>query len=195
MKREINLFRMSFRRFCDGSDVLAGSSRGKQAFSELCLETVAPTAPTIGLLDFNDIRIATGSYLREAVYAYRVHARTQWPFLYPVVANANESILEELTLVLNAKSDAMIAVDHTHELYLGSPRLIGQLDGKQRETLKLLVDRKVVEAPGLAKEFGELATAWNNRLAALCAKGLAIEESLGRSKRYYSLTDGLDYGR
>ena len=47
MKREINLFRMSFRRFCDGSDVLAGSSRGKQAFSELCLETVAPTASSV----------------------------------------------------------------------------------------------------------------------------------------------------
>lgn len=194
MKREIQNATHRMSQFCNGLPVLAGSIRGKQVFGALAVETVPPVVPTICTLDFAGIDIATGSFLRESVYAYRTHARSQWPFLYPIIANANESVLEELALCLATKADAMIAVNMTETGDITNPVLVGQIEGKQREALRLVVDRRSVEAPLLAKELGELPTTWNNRLAALAAKGLVLEDSFGRGKRYVPVVEGLRYG-
>lgn len=195
MKHEIKNIRFSMSAFDrDDSRIFAGSVKGKQVFSALVAQTDTPSIPTRLLLDFTDIDVATGSFLRESVYAYRTHARSQWPFLYPVIANASVNIIEELSMCLEPRSDAMIAMTVNEFGEATRASLIGTLDGKQREAMRVVIERQEVDAPTLARDSNESATTWNNRLAALALKGLIVEQSLGRSKRYFPLVEGLKNG-
>ena len=195
MKREIKNIRIAMSIFDrDGSRIFAGSVKGKQVFSALVEQTDTPNVPTRLLLDFTDIDVATGSFLRESVYAYRTHARSQWPFLYPVIANASGNIVEELNMCLEPRSDAMISVTVNESGEVSKSLLIGSLDGKQRDAMRVVIERQEVDAPTLARDSNESATTWNNRLAALASKGLIVEQSLGRSKLYFPLVEGLKYG-
>ena len=73
------------------------------------------------------------------------------------------------------------------------PRLVGNLDPKQRITFDLVRERGETDAAALMREYGKnekvevKQTAWNNRLAALAGLGLVIEMSEGRTKRYRPL--------
>jgi hypothetical protein len=62
------------------------------------------------------------------------------------------------------------------------------LDEKQRVTLEAVVDAKEADAGTLQHRFRKSdeigITGWNNRLAALVAKGLLIETQKGRGKLY-----------
>jgi hypothetical protein len=72
------------------------------------------------------------------------------------------------------------------------PRLLGELDPKQRITFDLVQQRGETGAADLKKEHegtenAPVQTAWNNRLAALANMGLLIELSQGRAKSYRPL--------
>ena len=195
MKHEIKNKRIALSTFDSGrTGVFAGSVKGKQVFSALVTQTNTPDTPTRLLLDFTNVDIATGSFLRESVCAFRTHARTQWPFLYPMVANASASIIEELGMCLEPRSDAMIAVTLSASGEISIPSIVGLLDGKQRETMFIVINQREVDAPTLALNSKDSATSWNNRLAALVLKGLIVEQSLGRSKRYFPVVEGLKNG-
>lgn len=195
MKHEISNKRIALSTFdSEGTGLFAGSAKGKQVFSALVTQSTTPDSPTRLLLDFANVDIATGSFLRESVCAYRTHARAQWPFLYPVVANASASIIEELGMCLEPRSDAMIAVTLSASGEISNPSIVGLLDGKQRETMLIVIDQREVDAPTLALNSKDSATSWNNRLAALVSKGLIVEQSLGRSKRYFPVVEGLKNG-
>jgi hypothetical protein len=43
--------------------------------------------PTLALLDFSGVAVATASFLRESVIGFRDYARQALPNIYPVVAN------------------------------------------------------------------------------------------------------------
>jgi hypothetical protein len=69
---------------------------------------------------------------------------------------------------------------------------IGELDPKQRLTFDLVHQHGETDAGALMRTYGaseglKHTTAWNNRLTALAARGLVIEESHGRAKRYRPL--------
>jgi len=69
---------------------------------------------------------------------------------------------------------------------------IGELDPKQKMTFDLVRERGETDAGELMRCCGESegmkhTTAWNNRLAALAARGLLMEVSQGRAKRYRPL--------
>jgi hypothetical protein len=71
---------------------------------------------------------------------------------------------------------------------------IGEFDPKQRLTYDLVRTRGEIDAGQLMREFGQsegvTQPAWNNRLSALAARGLIVEVSEGRAKRYKPIFEG-----
>jgi hypothetical protein len=71
------------------------------------------------------------------------------------------------------------------------PKLVGDLDPKQRITFDLVQKCRETDASQLMRDYGESEgvqqTAWNNRLAGLANLGLIVELSQGRARRYRPL--------
>ena len=183
---------MRFRlRDVADNGILAGALTGRRILGRL-LERIdaEPETPEPLYLDFNGIEIATASFLRECILEFRNIVRRRWTNWYPVVANANHSVTEELCVLLTQR-DVLILCSLDERGRPHSPRLLGDLEPKQRVTFNLV--RKLGEA-----DAGELMrsskdgdgvgqTAWNNRLASLSRLGLLMEISRGRAKRYRPL--------
>jgi hypothetical protein len=176
-----------------GSAVLAGALNGKATLSRLVGATPAePPEPEPVFLDFAGVSVATASFLRESVLAFRDLVRGRRSTFYPVIANPNEDVLDELTELMRARGDVLIACKRDDEGCVAETCLIGELDPKQRITFDLVRKRGETDAGELMRAHGESeglkhSTAWNNRLAALAARGLLMEVSKGRAKRYRTL--------
>jgi hypothetical protein len=171
---------------------LAGSAMGRQMLALLIGETGAITSPAVAYLDFAGVDIATGSFLREAVLGFRDFSRNAIGALYPVVANANAMIEEELSLYLRDRSDAIWACSLHEDGSAHDARILGELDSAQMDILTLISEHGRISAPELAKlrpEEGIGATAWNNRLAALTAKGILMELRQGKTKLFTPLLE------
>src|ERR1700683_1982526 len=95
--------RIYLRDYAEGSCVLAGAPRGRRVLAQL-LECVdrEPETPEPVFLDFTDIDVATASFLREAVLGFKDSVRQRKQNLYPVVANLNDNLVDELKLLLDA---------------------------------------------------------------------------------------------
>jgi hypothetical protein len=178
------------------NNVLAGSIDGQKAFTDLLRKTPMPSKPEVCFLDFAGIEVATTSFLRDSIVAYRNHARSTWPMIYPVCANLVSRVKEELDSFLKSRSDVFVICMRDIAGRVSDPRLIGQIDGKQGIALRGVLDLGESDATGLRQHIDEdvAATAWNNRLSALTAKGILMEVSSGRNKRYRPVLEGLRYG-
>lgn len=170
--------------------VLSGAVNGKTAFA-IMVKTIDkdPPAPAALYLDFVDVGVATASYLRESVFALKAYLRNIGSKYYPVAANANESVYDELLTIANARSDAIISCSLSAQGVVSDISLIGQLDPKQKMTFELVNELKQADAGRLMERYGEeeqitSTTAWNNRLANLASRGLIREFSRGRAKYY-----------
>jgi hypothetical protein len=186
--------RIVMQGLLDGNpEVLAGVINGRNAFTKLIQKTSEePHAPEALFLDFNGAEVATASFLREAVLAFRDSVRNRRSNFYPVIANANRVIEEELKVLVESKSDVFMLCVLDENGNPHQPRLLGDLDPKQRFTFDLVQQRGVTDARELWHDHrGESKpvrqTAWNNRLAALATLGLVVELSEGRAKRYRPL--------
>ena len=171
---------------------LAGSAMGRQMLASLISETVPVTKPTVAFLDFAGIDLATGSFLREAVLGFRDFSRNAIGTLYPVLANANGTIEEELSIYLKDRNDAIWACALSGDNKVTNPRLLGQLDTAHRTTLQLIMDYHRISAPELARrrpDEGVGVTAWNNRLATLAAKGIVMEFKEGKTKAFTAVME------
>lgn len=175
--------------------IFAGSLDGRRVFADLVGRTVVPSAPEVCFLDFGDVAVATASFLRDSIIAYRNHARSNWPTLYPVAANMAERVREEFESWLLDRNDAFVVCKLDAESRPSSVGVLGAIDGKQRITLSGVVDLGETDAPSLARHIGEdvSPTAWNNRLNALVDKGLIMELTGGRNKRYRPTLEGLTH--
>ena len=185
--------RIRLRDLTAGS-VLAGARSGRKMLGKL-LERVGkdPVEPELLLLDFDGVDVATASFLRESVVEFRDIVRRRWVNCYPVVANANESIAEELYVLIKASRDVLVVCQVDQENRAHSPHLVGELEPKQRIAFDLVGKLGEAGAPELkaADEPGGVTqTAWNNRLAGLSRLGLLMESSHGRNKRYRRLPLG-----
>lgn len=175
-----------------GSSVLAGGINGQVAFGRLLEAVPTPSAPTTVFLDFREIEVATASYLRESVLTFRELVRGRRSYIYPVVANANDTVTDELDELMRSRGDVLLACDLDANDRVHDPRMIGELDPKQKLTFDLVRRHGETDAGELMRTYGEAegtrhTTAWNNRLAALTARGLLVEISQGRAKRYRPL--------
>ena len=186
---------LSLKGFANNG-VLAGSIEGQKVFRELLQNTPAPTKPEVVFVDFSGVDVATTSFLRDGILAYRNHVRSTQPLLYPVCANLSSRVHEELQSFLQERNDALVACRLGEGGQVSDVELIGQIDGKQGVALRGVLDLGESDAPGLRTHVAEevAATAWNNRLVALVEKGILIEVSSGRNKRYRPVLEGLRYG-
>ena len=176
--------------------VLAGSLDGKKAFEDLLQKTLIPAKPEVCFLDFLGINVATTSFLRDSVVAYRNHTRSIWPSIYPVCSNLTGRVREEFETFLVAWGDAFVTCTLNTENQISNVKLIGKVEGKPGVALRGVLELGEVDAPGLRKHIEEEVTpsAWNNRLGVLVTKGILIEIGSGRNKRYRPVLEGLSYG-
>lgn len=179
-----------------GATVLSGALRGQDLLAQLLRATAAePASPQPFFLDFTGIDVATASFLRESVLAFRDIVRGRRSVIYPVVANASDAVREELVELVKSRGGVLMTCRLADDGTVSEPRLIGQLDRKQQLTFDLVRQRGETDAMELMREFGETedvgSTAWNNRLSSLVSLGLIIELSFGRAKRYKPLLQGL----
>jgi hypothetical protein len=183
--------RISFKDLA-GLDVLAGAENGRKILAKLVEQTGRdPQNPETLFLDFEGIEVATASFLRESVLLFRDAVRNRRSNFYPVIANANDLIAEELRLLCNSKGEVIMLCNLSSDGNVSDPRLAGELDPKQRITFNLVQERGETDAAELMREHGEgegvQQTAWNNRLATLASLGLVVEVSHGRAKHYRPL--------
>ena len=180
-----------------GSAVLTGAMSGRAALHRLLTETAEePAHPEPVFLDFSSIEVATASFLRESILTFRDITRGRHSTFYPVVANANDVVREEFTELLRPRGAVLVACSLAADGTVRDAALLGELDPKQRLTFDLVRRHGETDAGTLMRRYGESeglkhTTAWNNRLAALAAHGLVIEQSHGRAKRYRALFEGI----
>ena len=176
--------------------VLSGALRGQELLSKLLPEAAAePLSPLPLFLDFAGIESATASFLRESVLAFRDIVRSRRSTIYPIVANANELVQEDLREVIRSRGGVLLTCSLSADGTLAAAGMIGDLDPKQQLTFNLVRERGQTDAQELMREHGINepvgVTAWNNRLSSLVALGILIEDiSTGRTKRYRPLLAG-----
>lgn len=177
------------------TDVLAGAVNGRATLHRLLAATeTEPQAPEPVFLDFSGISVATASFLRESVLAFREIIRGRRSRYYPVMANMNESVREELLVLLTPRGDVVMSCRLCQEETVHDAAPVGELDPKQQLTFDLVHERGETDAGSLMREYGEReglkhTTAWNNRLSSLASLGLVVELTRGRAKRYRPLFD------
>ncbi|MEQ1697247.1 MAG: hypothetical protein ABL901_15545 [Hyphomicrobiaceae bacterium] len=178
-----------------GTAILSGAVNGKAAFAAIIGKSNRePEEPTPLLLDFDGIEVATASFLREAVFALKSYMRASNSRFYPVAANINAAVHEELAVVADARGDALFAVT-IEKGEIVEQCLIGNLDPKQAMTLEHVTALNGTDAGTLMTKYGAeekttSTTAWNNRLSALVSRGLIREYAQGRAKFYRPLFEG-----
>ena len=177
------------------SDILAGVANGKAVFAS-CVSMTGeePDEPNALFLDFGDIEVATASALRESVIALKAYKRSICSKQYPVLANINDSIEDDVRVLMDARNDAIITCNFESGGAVSNIRLIGNLDPKQAMTFNLVSQLNGADASSLMERFGKeekttSTTAWNNRLAGLVQRGLLREFTYGRSKFYRPLLE------
>lgn len=180
-------------------DVLAGAREGAAMLAKL-IELLGQGEDTqLAILDFRDIRVATGSYLRECVLGFRNYCRQRTPTNPVVIANADAVVAEELRSLLSAAGDALVTCELSETGVPKNGRVLGTLEEKQRATLDAVLRLGEADARALHEKFQRTesigVTGWNNRLAALAEKGILIEEREGRAKRFRPVLKELQYGR
>jgi len=184
--------RIDFRQLGGGA-VLAGALQGRKVLNELLSATATePAAPEPVFLDFGKVDVATASFLRESAVAFREHVRGRRSTFYPVIANANDDIRDELLELAKNRGEAFLVCRLADDNRVEGTTLLGELNPKQKVTFDLVRQHNETDAAELMRIYGERegvtqTTAWNNRLAALAALGLIVEISQGRNKRYRPL--------
>lgn len=176
-----------------GQPVLSGAADGKAGFLVIFEKARSePPEPSPLLLDFARVEVATASYLREAIFALKNYLRTSGSKFYPVIANANATVREELAVIADARKDPILAVETSISGEISNQVIIGTLDPKQATTFARVTELRRTTAGELKEKFGSeegvtAPTVWNNRLAALASQGLILEYTQGRAKFYMPL--------
>jgi hypothetical protein len=175
----------------DDQPVLAGADRGKRTFVRLIERLASSKIPEVLFLDFDEVDLASASFLREAIINVKNWCRSSRSKLFPVVANANVETLAELAIICELQSDAIVACDIDDKERPSSISLIGELEEKQRgafdfvQTSGRATARDLMNASTADRSLSP--TAWNNRLNVLVQKGIIMETSSGRTKVFTPL--------
>ncbi len=186
--KSISLFAVTGRTELAGA--IDGSAWYQDARSQL--DTVDDGA---FVLDFNGIRIATVSWLREGVIALVKYAAAIKPDVVVVVANLSDLVREELQVALEATGTVVIEAAIGSSSQLVSPTLLGRLDQALSETLAAVAGEQTFDAPFVCKALPHVgASAANNRLASLEGKNILRSHRTGRSRIYRPVLKGLRYG-
>ncbi len=176
-----------------GGTVLSGAPSGRQFYARLVeAMPTEPAAPEPLFLNFDRVQVATASYLRESVLAFRTFVRGRKSNFYPAVANANSDVVDELVELVHPRGDVLMVCVVAEDGTVLRCRHIGKLDPMQQLTFDLVSREGETTANKLMEiENSKVkATAWNNRLASLSSLGLICEQSYGRTKSYRPIFAG-----
>jgi hypothetical protein len=180
--------RISISELEGGEQVLSGLHRGRCLYDKLVPRLPRNIEPHALYLDFKGVDLVTGSYIREGILKLKKHCRDEGLNIYPVMANISDETVPELELALKAYSDTILICTLDNRNRVGSVRLLGVLEDKDLKTFQAVASGKEVDATSLAEQYALQEkigpTGWNNRLAALVAKGIVIELRRGRAKFY-----------
>lgn len=190
--RKVNIIDIS-----EGKTILAGGPYGRIFLSRL-IQNVDKNKNTEPLfLDFKNIDIATGSFLRAAILGFKDYCRNADLNLVPIAANVDDTMIEEFSLILEIKNDAMVICRLDKNSSPFDAKIIGTLEDKQKVTLDTVLKEREVNAVDLERDYWKeekiKATGWNNRLSALVAKGILLEVKRGRQKFYRPILE-VTYG-
>lgn len=170
--------------------VLAGATQGQKVFVSILDEckSIAPE-PSIFIIDFKGVDLATASFLRESVFLLKDLMRARNSNWYPVLANVCPVVEEELSILTQARRDALILCTCGDDEIVSDARLFSNLDPKHERTFEIVVIEGEADAGSLAETYGEAEqlfkpTAWNNRLKSLAERGVLMEFTKGRAKSY-----------
>jgi antitoxin component HigA of HigAB toxin-antitoxin module len=168
--------------------ILAGAVPGKNLLARMIAEIQRRAEPTPLFLDFTGVEVATNSFLRESIIGIRDYCRSANTNLYPVIANANDIVVEELRTLLEDHGEAMITCQLDEQGNASNATVVGVLEEKQAITLEAVKTLKRADAQALREKFKRTdkigITGWNNRLASLAEKGLLMALKKGRVKYY-----------
>lgn len=171
-----------------GDDVLFGTAMGTTCFIRLVGRAVEPVRPEVLFFDFAGVASATVSFLRDGPLAYRALLGTQRSKLCPVFANLTLPVRDSLGEYLSYTRDAAFGCELTSSGDVTEVQVLGRLDAKQELTFRAVRQLGEATAAQLASAHMDTEhvglTAWNNRLAALTAKGLLVASRKGRSRTY-----------
>lgn len=180
------------------NQILSGSESGKRLFKELvaCLpeQSDASESPAVIFLDFISIEVATASFLRESVMQFKSFTRATKSGWYPVIANANNTVVDDLKLICDAQSDVILSCTLA-DFKAIEPIIIGSLESKQSEAFHFVYNNGCVSAKQLmdatiSNSDRQLSpTAWNNRLNTLVEKGVVFEHGSNRQKLYSAILE------
>jgi hypothetical protein len=179
--------RLLLKQMSDGRTVLSGAGAGRALLAKLIAQTEPTARSEVVFLDFSGIEIATSSFLRESVIGFRDYARNSLQNVYPVVANASDSVSEELEFFVRNRGDAVWSCTLNDAGEISSPEVLGELDPVQRATFEAVIKCGAATASELAARepnSGVGLTAWNNRLSWLSTKGLLVEKRSGKTKSF-----------
>jgi hypothetical protein len=171
-----------------GLEVLSGQPRGQLLFGKLIGVVRPQDEPTAIFLNFKGVDVATSSFLRAGILAFRDHCVRMGLNLFPVLANINNDIADDLKVMLEQRGDAFVVCDMDDDERVSSIRVVGSLDEKQRLTLEAVIQEGETDAASLKEKHEDTekigTTGWNNRLTSLAEKGLVMEVRRGRGKLY-----------
>jgi hypothetical protein len=173
-----------------GGEILAGAPAGKAILRHLLeITSVEPREPTTLFLDFRSVKVATASFLRESALEFRNIVRARRSTYYPVVANPNEDVLDELREMLIPRREVMLVCFVKENEAVTRSMIVGELDPKQQLAFDLVRESRETDAGELMRKHGGVTrtTAWNNRLSSLSGLGLVFEVPVGRAKRYRAI--------
>ncbi len=178
--------------------VLAGAPSGRQLYAKL-VEALPeePSDPEPLFLDLGKIEVATVSFLRESILAFRTFVRARRSNFYPVIANATSAVVDDLVELVQPRGDVLLTCTLTDDGELLRHGRVGKLDPMQQLTFDLVARLGQTTATKLMEiERGDVkVTAWNNRLASLSNLGMICEQSRGRAKIYSPVFAGGSNGR
>jgi hypothetical protein len=171
------------------TDALGGALHGRHVCVRLGeLARNLPNKPSPWFWDLKGVKVASASFIRECFIAQQAILRAQRSTLYPVIANANADVREDLRVTYKDVGTAVVVCRLDGRRHVNAIGLLGHLESYAEATFAMVVERGETDARELAEAQSDGpkigVTAWNNRLAGLAAVGALIEIPQGRAKRY-----------
>jgi hypothetical protein len=176
---------------------LSGAMHGTSTFARIMSQlSNEPPQPAALEIDFRGVEVATASFLRECVLSVRNAVRSRGSNFYPVIVDANQSIIDDLSELAEYRKEVFVIANRDQRAELTTFQLVGRLEAKQQVTLGHVKQLGKTDAAELMQRFGTdegltTTTAWNNRLASLALQGLIAENRIGRLKKYHMIFDGV----